>query len=92
MCQPRGDLDLAQESLLHDRGGQLGVQHLDRDLAAVLEVLGEIDGRHAAASDLAIDPVPVGQRPCQRLGVGRHGPGEFRSDGPRGARRSSLMS
>ena len=29
--------------------GEIGVQHLERDVAAVLEVVREVDGRHAAA-------------------------------------------
>ena len=35
--------------------------HLERDGAVVLQVLGEEDGRHAAAAELALDGVAVGQ-------------------------------
>ena len=42
-------------------GGELRAQHLDGDLAAVLEVLGEIDRRHAALAELPLDAVAVGQ-------------------------------
>jgi hypothetical protein len=38
------------------------MQDLDRDRPAVLDILGEVDRRHAAAADLSIDPVPVGKR------------------------------
>ena len=33
MLQVGGDLDLAQEALGAERGGQLGAEHLDGDLA-----------------------------------------------------------
>ena len=39
-----------------------GGQDLDRYAAAVLEVLGQIDQRHATAPDLALDPVAATQR------------------------------
>ena len=55
-----GGLDLAQEPLGADDRGQLGPQHLDRDLAVVLEVLGEVDGGHAALAELALEAVAVG--------------------------------
>ena len=42
-------------------GGQLGLEHLDGDLAVVLEVVGEIDRGHAALAQLALDPVGIGQ-------------------------------
>ena len=48
-------LDLAQEPLGAERGGELRAQHLDRDVAVVLEVVREVDGGHAAAPELALD-------------------------------------
>ena len=62
MLQPGGELDLAQEALRAERGGELGVEHLERDRAVVLEVVGEIDGGHAAAAELALERVTVRQR------------------------------
>jgi len=63
MVEPRGDLDLAQESLRAEQGGQLGGQDLDRDTAAVLEVLGEKDRG------------PCRRAPARaRAGSGRRGP------------------
>ena len=50
-------LDLAGEAVRAERGGELGAEHLDRDLAIVLQVLGEVDGGHAALAELALDPV-----------------------------------
>ncbi len=61
MLQVGGDLDLGQESLGAEHRGQLRPQHLDRDLAVVLQVLGEIDRGHAALAQLPLDAVAVGQ-------------------------------
>ena len=38
MLQPGGEADLALEALGSERGGELGVEHLERDRAVVLEV------------------------------------------------------
>jgi hypothetical protein len=37
------------------------MQHLDRDLAVMPQVLGEEDRRHAAAVDLGVDRVAAGE-------------------------------
>ena len=50
-------LDLAEEALGAERGGELGAEHLDGDLAVVLQVVGEVDRGHAALAELALDPV-----------------------------------
>ena len=42
-------------------GGELRAQHLDGDLAVVLQVLGEVHRGHAALAQLALDAVAVGQ-------------------------------
>src|SRR5439155_3511937 len=55
-------LDLPREPIAPERGGQLGAQHLDRDLAMVLDVEGKIDGRHPARAKLALYAVAAGQR------------------------------
>ena len=41
---------------------QLGPEHLDRHLAAVPEVVGQVDRGHPAAAELAEDGVAVGER------------------------------
>ena len=61
VLEPGGDLDLAGEPLGAERGGQLGAQDLHRHLAVVLQVLGEIHGRHAALAELALDAVAGGE-------------------------------
>ena len=72
MLQIGRDLDLGQESLAAENGGQLGMEHLDGDAAAVLEVLGQVDRGHAALAQLALDAIPVGQCGGEaRSGVGR---------------------
>ena len=65
MLQLGGGLDLAQEPLGAEDGGQLGVEHLERDLAVVPEVVGEVDGGHAALAELALDAVAVSQALAQ---------------------------
>jgi len=71
MGELRRDLDLAQEPLAAERGGQLGAQHLERDGAAELEVAGEVDRRHPALPQFALDGVALGEGGPQPLqGVG----------------------
>ena len=57
MLEIRRDPDLAQEALDAQHGAELRFEHLDRDGAVVLDVAGEEDGRHAAATNLPLDQV-----------------------------------
>ena len=51
------------------------MQDLDRDVAGVAEVVREVDRRHAALPELALDAVAVGQRLAQfPRQIGHHGP------------------
>jgi len=71
VAQRRRYFDLAEEPLAAERGGQIGAQHLERHLAVVLEVVGQIDHGHAAATDLTLDGVAVGHgglEPLQQVG------------------------
>ena len=61
MLQIRSRLDLAQEPLGADDGRQLGAQHLDGDVAIVLEVVRQVDRRHTARAELALDAIPIGE-------------------------------
>jgi hypothetical protein len=61
VLEPRSDLDLAAEPLGAERRGNLGPQDLDRDLSAVLEILGEVHGRHATLAELPLDRIAVGE-------------------------------
>ena len=72
MLQIGGGLDLGQEPLGTDHGRELGAQHLDGDLTVVLDVVGEIDGGHAARAELALDPVAVGEGGCEARGGVSH--------------------
>ena len=53
MLEIRGDLDLGQEPF----GSQLGFQDLQRDLAFVLDIVGQVDGSHPAFAELTLDRV-----------------------------------
>jgi hypothetical protein len=53
--------DLKEKPFGAHGSGQLGFQDLDRDLAVVLQVLGEVDRGHAALAQLALEAVAVGQ-------------------------------
>ena len=56
-----GGLDLLDEPVGTEHRGQLGPEHLDGDLAVVLEVGGQIDGGHAPLAQLPFEAVAVGQ-------------------------------
>jgi len=62
MLEPGGEVDLAEEPLAAEPGGDLGVEHLESDGAIVLEVLGQVDRGHATGTEIALDPVAVGER------------------------------
>ena len=55
MLQGRRGLDLDDEPLSAEDRGQFRFENLDRDLAVVLEIVREIDRRHAASAELALD-------------------------------------
>jgi hypothetical protein len=67
VMETRGSADLAQEALRAERGGELGVKHLERHRAVVPEVMGQVDSGHATAAELALKRVSV----AQNLGQGR---------------------
>src|SRR5487761_2103158 len=80
MLQVGRGLDLGQEALAADHGRELGAQDLQRDLAVVLEIVGEINGRHAARAELALEAVAGGEGRGEASGdvshyaVSSHGP------------------
>ena len=61
MLEIGGDFNLFEKPFGAEYSGELWSQHLDRDLALVLEVLGEVHGRHATFTESALDPVAVGE-------------------------------
>ena len=68
MLQIRRRLDLGEKALGADHGGQLGAQDLHRDLAIVLEVVREIDGRHTARTEFTLDAVTICKCGSERPG------------------------
>ena len=62
MLEPGGELDLALEALGAEAGGELGMEHLERDRPVVPEVLREVDRGHAPAPELALERVTALQR------------------------------
>ena len=79
MLKIRGELYLLQEAIGAEYGGEFGMQQLDRDFAMVLDVFGEVDRRHSARAELALDPVTVGEMRCQSL-QNRRGQVYFRKE------------
>ena len=73
MLEPGGEVDLAEEALGAQGGGELGVEHLDRDRPVVPEVAGEPDGGHAPAAELALERVAVPQTFAQQRHRVGHG-------------------
>ena len=74
MVQVGGGRDLAQKALGPESVDQLGTEHLDGYLAIMLEVMREIDRRHAACTKLAVEAVAIGQRALKSgLDVGQVG-------------------
>ncbi len=55
--EARRDLDLALETRAVDGSRDTGVDGLDRNLPAVAQVIGEVDGPHPAAPDLTDDAI-----------------------------------
>ena len=74
MLQVGGVLDLAEEALGAEDGRELGAEDLEGDLAVVLQVVGAVDGGHAAAAELALDRVAVGEGSAQGV---RYAHGSF---------------
>jgi hypothetical protein len=68
------EADLALEALGSEARGQLGMKHLERHGAPVLEIAREEDRGHAAAPELALEGVAVTESGSQRSGeVGQGG-------------------
>ena len=67
MLQVRGGLDLFQESLGAEDGGEFGTEDLEGDFAVVAEVVREIDRGHAALTEFAVEAVAVGEGRGERF-------------------------
>jgi hypothetical protein len=95
VLQVGGGLDLGEEPLGADHGGQLGPEHLDRDLAVVLQVVGEVHRGHATRAQLAVEAVAVGEGGGERGGYVAHArrlkPARPRTRGGRSAAPALIM-
>ena len=67
----RGRPDLGEKPLAAERRAEVGVEHFDGDVAVVLQVVGEVDGRHAAGAELALDAIAAGERGGKLCGAHR---------------------
>src|SRR5215210_4332557 len=61
MLEVRRRLDLGQEPLGADHGGQLWAQHLEGHPPVMPQVLSQVDDRHAALAQLALEHVTLAQ-------------------------------
>ena len=67
MLKARGDSNLAQKSVGANNGGELGAQHLDRDVPFVLEIRRAEDDRHPTLAELARECVALAEARLQSL-------------------------
>ena len=57
MIEPRGEVNLAKKSVGTERNREIWVKNFERDDAIVLDILCQVNRRHSAATELAIDRV-----------------------------------
>jgi hypothetical protein len=62
MLEARGGVDLGEETVGADGGGEVWFEHLERDVAVMAEILGQIDRGHAAFAERALDAVAAIER------------------------------
>ena len=59
--QVGGDLDFVEEALRAERRRELRLEHLERDLSAVLQIVSQVHRGHASLAEYSLDAVSVGQ-------------------------------
>ena len=69
MLQIRRGVDLGEEPLGADGGGEIGLEHLERHVAVVAEIPGQIDRGHAALTELALDAIAALEGGVQALNL-----------------------
>ena len=79
VLQMGGDPDLTQEAIDPEHGGEFGAQHLHGDVTVVLEIPGEVHGRHAAGAELAINGIVLGEGRLETLPHVGHGVPRYRA-------------
>src|SRR5205823_358086 len=57
MLKSRRSVDLAREALARQRRSEVRSQYLDRDRARVPDVVRQVDGRHTATTDFALNRI-----------------------------------
>ena len=72
MLKVRSKLDLLEKAIRAEDGRELGVKNLYRNFAVMPNVFSDIDSRHAALTDLALDPIPVAQTLSETFGSAGH--------------------
>jgi hypothetical protein len=70
VAKPRRHPDLGQEAFRPDDRGQLRLQDLQRHVALMLQVPGQVDGGHAALSEFTLDAIAARKGGLQASGVG----------------------
>jgi hypothetical protein len=91
MLQRGRETDLPLESLGPERRRYFGKQNLERHRPVMLEIAGQIDDRHAAATELALKAIAVSKGVGERgrqIGQGETGVGDATKSGS--ARRELL--
>ena len=81
VLEPGGEPDLPLEALRAERGRQLGMEHLERHRAVVLQVLRQEHGGHPAPAQLALEQVAARQpvlEACAEVGHGVSSAGGWR--------------
>lgn len=66
MLQTCGQADFALEAVRPESERELRKEHLERDRAIMPRIVREIDGRHPATPELALDAIPPAER-CDDL-------------------------
>jgi hypothetical protein len=64
--QPRRYAHLPQKATGPDRRAEFRLQHLQRDLTIVPKVVGEVDDRHPADAEFALDAEAIGEHGARR--------------------------
>ncbi len=73
MRQAGGELDLAREALPAQGPGEVGVEHLEGDVALMAQVARQVHGCHAARAEGALNAIAAGEsgsEGVQPVGVG----------------------
>ncbi len=78
VLEPGAELDLAEEAVGAQGSREVGMENLEGHGAVVAEVLGQVDGGHAAPTELALDAVATSQgvtQSARQIGHGAPGCG-----------------